>query len=150
MSDRVAFLGVGLTLAIVFAASSGAAAPAAKLNTEAFLAACTSDEVVTGLAGFDEGKVTPKQFCDCVVGKYQDNKLNQNDLDLLTRVHKDELTEADETNASLESLLSSSEGYEDACKKSLGLPVNAEDDEAPAEDDTPGDEEAPPPEGEPD
>jgi hypothetical protein len=39
--------------------------------------------------------------------------------------------------------MTANEGYEDACKKSLGLPADAGNDEVPMEEDTVPDEEAP-------
>ena len=142
MSSRVAFFGVGIALAAAFAASTVLAAPP-KLNTDAFLAACSEDEVVTGQLGTQEDtEVTPKQFCDCVAGKYQEGKLSQKDVDMLTKMHKDAITDEDSANyPTLEDLLSANERTEDACKKTLGLPVNTDgDDQAPGDEEMPADE----------
>jgi hypothetical protein len=146
MRYRVTLLGIGIVLA---AASASLAAPAAKLTTEAFIAACSEDEVVTGQLGSQEKtEVTPKQFCDCVGGKFQEGKLGQKDVDMLTKMHKDAITDEDATNyPTLEDLLSTNEKFEDACKKSLGLPVNTDDDQGPGDEEMPADEA---PEGEPD
>jgi hypothetical protein len=143
MSHRVAFLGVGTALAAALAVSTSLAAPAAKLNNEAFIAACSEDEVVTGQLGAQEAtEVTPKQFCGCVAGKYQDGKLTQKDVDMLTKMHRDAITDEDSANyPTLEDLLSANERFEDACKKSLGLPVNTDnDDQAPGDEEMPADE----------
>ena len=143
MSNRVAFLGVGIALAAALAASTSLAAPAAKHNTDAFLAACSEDEVVTGQLGTQEDtEVTPKQFCDCVAGKYREGKVSQNDVDMLTKIHKDEMTDEDAAAyPTLEDLLRANERTEDACKKSLGLPVNTDgDDQAPEDEEMPADE----------
>ena len=138
MYHRVAVLGFVTALA---AASSSFAAPAAKLNTEAFLAACSEDEVVTGQLGSAE-EITPKQFCECVAGKYQEGKISQTDVDMLTKMHKDEITDEDAASyATLEDLLSANERVEDGCKKSLGVPANTNgDDEAPDDEEMPADE----------
>jgi hypothetical protein len=138
MHHRVAVLGFVTALA---AASSSFAAPAAKLNTEAFLAACSEDEVVTGQLGSAE-EITPKQFCECVAGKYQEGKISQKDVDMLTKMHKDEITDEDAASYStLEDLLSANERIEDGCKKSLGVPANTNgDDEAPDDEEMPADE----------
>jgi hypothetical protein len=142
MRYRVTFLGVGIVLAAAFAVSPSLAAPAAKLTIEAFIAACSEDEVVTGQLGAQEKtEITPKQFCDCVSGKFQDGKLGQKDVDMLTKMHKDEITDDDATNfPKLEDLLSTNEKFEDACKKSLGLPVNTDDDQGPGDEEMPADE----------
>lgn len=125
-------------------AKPAAAAPADKLNSAAFLDACSADQNVTDEPGFADGKVTPKAYCECVVGKFEENKLTQKDVDMLTKMHKDEISDADaESYPTLEDLLTANEGYEDACKKSLGLPADAGNDEAPMEEDTVPDEEAP-------
>ena len=139
MRYGVSFLGIGIVLA---AASASLAAPASKLTTEAFIAACSEDEVVTGQLGSQEKtEVTPKQFCDCVGGKFQEGKLGQKDVDMLTKMHKDEITDDDATNyPKLEDLLSTNEKFEDACKKSLGLPVNTDDDQGPGDEEMPADE----------
>jgi len=143
MRYRVTFLGVGIVLFAALAATTSLAASPAKLSTEAFIAACSEDEVVTGQLGTQETtEVTPKQFCDCVGGKYQEGKLGQKDVDMLTKMHKDEITDEDATNyPKLEDLLSTNEKFEDACKKSLGLPVNTDgDDQAPGDEEMPADE----------
>jgi hypothetical protein len=144
--SRVAALGV--FAAFCFHAASLEAKPAvaapAKLNTAAFLDACSTDQNVTDSPGFADGKVTPKAYCECVAGKFEENKLTQKDVDMLTKMHKDEITDADaEAYPTLEDLLTSNESYEDACKKSLGLPADAGNDEVPMEEDTVPDEEAP-------
>jgi hypothetical protein len=143
---RVAALGV--FAAFCLCAAEGAVEPAAaapaKLNTAAFLDSCSADQNVTDEPGFADGKVTPKAYCECVVGKFEENKLTQKDVDMLTKMHKDEITDADAAAyPTLEDLLTANEGYEDACKKSLGLPADAGNDEAPMEEDAVPDEEAP-------
>jgi hypothetical protein len=124
------------------------AAPAGKLKTDAWLAACVADENVTGLPGLEAGsKVTPQAFCACVGSALEKSKLSQADVDMLTKVHKDEVTDEDtEKYPNFEDLLSANEGFEDACKTSLGLPADEEDEEAPADDSAPADEDAAPPE----
>jgi hypothetical protein len=141
MCHRVAFLGFVAALAVVSAASPSLAAPAAKLSTEAFLAACSEDEVVTGQIGSAE-EVTPKQFCDCVAGELPKSKLSQTDVDMLTKMHKDAITDEDATSyPTLEDLLKANERIEDSCKKSLGVPVNTDgDDQAPGDEEMPADE----------
>src|SRR6188508_1715462 len=66
--SRVAALGV--FAAFCFHAASLEAKPAvaapAKLNTAAFLDACSADQNVTDSPGFADGKVTPKAYCECV------------------------------------------------------------------------------------
>ena len=144
---RVAVLAAFAALcfhAAAVAAKPAAAAPAAKLNTAAFLDACSADQNVTDEPGFADGKVTPKAYCECVAGKFEENKLTQKDVDMLTKMHKDEITDADaQAYPGLEDLMTANEGYEDACKKSLGLPADAGNDEVPMEEDTVPDEEAP-------
>ena len=74
---------IGLA-ALLFAGGASSGAEAAALNTEAFVAACVSDPVVTDEPGLAEGsKVTPKIYCDCIAGKLGDNKLSQADVDML-------------------------------------------------------------------
>jgi hypothetical protein len=144
---RVAALGAFAALcfhAAAVAAKPAAAAPATELNTAAFLDACSADQNVTDEPGFADGKVTPKAYCECVAGKFEENKLTQKDVDMLTKMHKDEITDADaQAYPTLEDLMTANEGYEDSCKKSLGLPADAGNDEVPMEEDTVPDEEAP-------
>jgi hypothetical protein len=125
---------------------------AAALDTAKFLAACTADPSVTDDPGFDDGKVTPKAYCDCVAGELGKNNLSQKDVDMLTKMHNEEISDEDvEAYPTLEDLLNANEGFEDSCRKSLGLPADTgtdmqeeptgegegmpEDEEAPAEDD---------------
>ena len=123
------------------------------LDTANFLAACTADPSVTDDAGFDDGKVTPKAYCECIAGELAKNNLSQKDVDMLTKMHKEEISDEDVENyPTLEDLLNANEGYEDSCRKSLGLPdrspaptrkrsrrvrrrATPEEEEAPAEDD---------------
>lgn len=128
----------------IFAVSGAQAAPKqepqGKLNTDAFLAACVADPVVTDEPGLEAGsKVTPQIYCACIVGKLGENKLSQTDVDMLTKMHKDEITDQDAASyPTLEDLMAKSEGFEDACKASLGMPASSDGDE---EDGAPPDEE---------
>lgn len=125
--------------ALAFACFGAGGADAAKLNTEAFVAACASDETVTEDPGFEGGKVTPKAYCECVAGSFEAKGLNQADVDMLTKMHKEEISDSDaESFPKLEDLLTANEGMEDSCRKSLGLPTDTEDDidEVPMEDDS--------------
>ena len=124
---------------------------AATLNTADFIAACSADASITEDPGFEDGKVTPKAFCECTAGELDKNKVSQKDVDMLTKMHKEEISDADvESHPTLEDLLNANEGYEDTCRTSLGLPIDEgtdveeepidegampEDEEAPAEDD---------------
>ena len=124
---------------------------AATLNTADFIAACSLDASITEDPGFEDGKVTPKAYCECITGEFEKSKLSQKDVDMLTKMHKEEISDADVENyPTLEDLMNANEGYEDTCRKSLGLPTDEgtdveeepadegtmpEDGEAPAEDD---------------
>ena len=130
---------------------SAAGAGAADLNTAGFVAACSADASVTEDPGFDDGKVTPKAYCECVAGQLVSNNLSQKDVDMLTKMHKEEISDEDVENyPTLEDLMNANEGYEDGCREKLGLPVATgtdmeeetdggegmpEEEEAPAEDD---------------
>jgi hypothetical protein len=135
-------------LAIGTAAAAPKEAPAGKLNTEAFLAACVADPVVTDEPGLAAGgKVTPQIYCDCIAGKFGGKKLSQADVDMLTKMHKDQITDEDaQSYPTLEDLMATHEGFEDACKASLGMPVSTDDqEEAPSDEAPPADEEDIPP-----
>ena len=149
--------------AAAVAAKPAAAAPAAKLNTAAFLDACSADQNVTDEPGFADGKVTPKAYCECVAGKFEENKLTQKDVDMLTKMHNEELSDADaEAYPTLEDLMNANEGFEDKCRENLGLPTDigtdmeeeqiedeaapGDDDEVPAEEGAPPGDDASPPE----
>ena len=137
---------LGAFAAVCFHTASLTASPSAapKLNTAAFLDACSADQNVIDDPAFADGKVKPKAYCECVVGKFEENKLSQKDVDLLTKMHKDEITDADAAAyPTLEDLLTANESYEDACRKTLGLPAAAGTDEVPMEEDTVPDEEVP-------
>lgn len=134
--------GLGMIVAIGAAAAAPKQTPAGKLNTEAFLAACVADPVVTDEPGLAAGgKVTPQIYCDCIAGKFAGKKLSQADVDMLTKMHKDEITDEDaESYPTLEDLMATHEGFEDACKASLGMPAST-DEEAPSDEGPPADEE---------
>ena len=140
-------IALGAFAALWLCAAQDDALAAAALNTANFLAACSADQNITDEPGFDDGKVTPKAFCECVVGEFAKNKLSQTDVDMLTKVHKDDISDADaESYPTLEDLMNANESYEDSCKTSLGLPTDEGTDveEGPGEEDVvPQDEEAP-------
>ena len=72
--------------------------------------------------GFDGDCATPKAFCECVAGKLVENKSSQADVEMLTKLHNEEISNSDaETHPNFENLLVANEGYEDACRQSLGL-----------------------------
>ena len=123
---------------------------AAGLNTADFIAACGGDPSIAEDPGFADGKVTPKAYCECVAGEFDKSKFTQQDVDMLTKMHKEEISDEDAENyPTLEDLLNANEGNEDTCRTSLGLPVDEgtdveevpideeamPDGEAPAEDD---------------
>jgi hypothetical protein len=139
------FIVAGLAmLAIGAAEAAPKEAPQAKLNTEAFLAACTADPILTDDPGLQAGgKVTPQIYCDCVSGQLGEKKLSQSDVDMLTKMHKDEITDEDASSyPTLETLMETNEGIEDACRTSLGMPASKDDEEGPPpnEEDIPQDE----------
>jgi hypothetical protein len=115
-------------------------AAADKRDTTAFVTACTEDPTVTEDPGFDGGSATPKAFCECVAGKLVENKSSQADVDMLTKLHNEEISDSDaETHPNFENLLVANEGYEDACRQSLGLSTDYGTDieEAPTEEEVP-------------
>jgi hypothetical protein len=143
MVDRL--MPVCIFAGLIVASSAAQAAPAAGgLNTADFIAACVADPVVTDEPGFaEDSKATPKIYCECVASKFAGKKLSQADVDMLTKLHKDEITDEDaETYTTLEELMQANEGLEDACKESLGMPASDddEDEEAPPMEDIPQDE----------
>jgi hypothetical protein len=131
---------------------------AASLDTAKFTAACLADPSVTDDPGFDDGKVTPKAYCDCVAGELGKNNLTQKDVDMLTKMHNEEISDEDVENfPTLEDLMNANEGFEDSCRKSLGLPVGAgtdmeeeptgeEEEGMPEEEEAPAVDDASPPE----
>jgi hypothetical protein len=126
------------------------AAAAGKLNTADFVAACSTDQNVTDEPGFEDGKVTPKAFCECVAGKLEENKASPKDLEMLTKMHKDAISDADaEGYPTLDDLMNANEGYEDDCRTKLGLPAADDEEEPPMEEDTVPDDGAAPDEGAP-
>ena len=135
-----------LTGLLILAAGAAYAAPeaAGALNTDAFLAACIADPVVTDEPGFAEGaKATPQSYCACIAGKFKEKPLSQSDVDMMTKMHKDEITDEDAASyATLEDLMATNEGIEDDCKESLGMPSADDDEEGPPanEEDIPQDE----------
>ena len=66
---------------------------------------------------------------------------------MLTKMHNEEISDEDVAGyPTLEDLLNANEGYEDSCRKSLGLPEDSGTDQEEEPDDqngTPDDEEAP-------
>jgi hypothetical protein len=138
-----------------FAALCLGAAEAAEVNTADFTTACSTDLSVTDDPGFDDGKVTPKAYCECVAGELVKGKLTQADVDMLTKMHKEEITDEDVENfPTLEDLMNANEGFEDNCRQKLGLPTGGTDVEEeeteegmmPEEEEVPAEDDASPPE----
>jgi hypothetical protein len=118
-----------------------AEAEAADLDTADFITACSTDLSVTDDPGFDDGKVTPKAFCECVAGELAKNKATQADVDMLTKMHKEEISDEDVENyPTLEDLMNANESYEDGCRQRLGLPAVSTDSEEEMEEGMPEDE----------
>jgi hypothetical protein len=130
-------------------------AEAAKLSTGDFIAACSEDPSITDDPGFNDSKVTPTAYCECVAAELEKNNLSQNDVDMLTKMHNEDISDADvESYPTLEELMNANEGFEDRCRTSLGLPtdVGTDIEEIPEEqflegEDAPANEEAPAEEG---
>jgi hypothetical protein len=141
MRIKVILVAAGLFALATCGTHAVSKAAAGKLKTDDFLAACAADQNVTDMPGLEAGsKVTPQIYCECVSGKLQGSKLSQSDVDMLTKVHKDAVTDEDAQNyPKLEDLLTANESFEDACKTSLGIPVEEDDEgtdeEAPTDDD---------------
>ncbi|MGD9501014.1 MAG: hypothetical protein AB7V40_00830 [Methyloceanibacter sp.] len=139
-------------------------AGAATLNTGDFTAACSEDPSVTDDPSFDDGKVTPKAFCECVATALEKNNLSQKDVDMLTKMHNEDISDADaEAYPTLEDLMNANEDFEDGCREALGLPTDIGTDmeeeeqlegemapdgeeDAPADDEAPADDDGSPPE----
>lgn len=115
--------------ALLIVPACGAALAAGPLDTTEFVAACTTDPVVLDEPGLQEGSpVTPQIYCECVAGKFAGGGLRQSDVDMLVKLHRDEITDEDaESYPTLEELIRANEAMEDECKESLGMPA-AEDD----------------------
>jgi hypothetical protein len=115
---------------LAFAVASSARG---ETDTAVFLEACTADPVVKDEPGLSEdSQVTPKVYCECVAGKLKEASLPQTDVDMLVKMHKDEITDEDaETFANLDVLMQTNEKLEDECKASLGMPTgdNGEEEE---------------------
>lgn len=120
-----------LTRLIVFGTFTGlclcpAWAEAAEINTDAFVAACSKDPIITDDTAFDDGKTTPKAYCECIAAELAKSDLGQKDVDMLIKMHNEDISDADvESYPKLEDLMIANEGYEDACRKTLGLPSDA-------------------------
>ncbi len=102
-----------------------ASANTAELNTDDFVAACSKDPIVTDDTGFDDGKVTPKDYCACIAAELVKNNLSQRDVDMLIKMHNEDISDADvESYPVLDDLMIANEGYEDHCRNALGLPAD--------------------------
>lgn len=141
-------LGAVTAVCIFFATVGTEPAAAAGLDLNGFITACAADPVVVEAPGLEPGsKVTAKAYCECIGGKYRENKVSQQEVDLLTKVHKDTLTDEDAAKyPKFEDLLTANEGYEDSCKKTLGLP-DIDEEDIPDDQEQPDDEDTAPPKG---
>ena len=112
---------------------------AANLNTADFIAACVKDPVVTEDPTVAEAKVTPEAYCQCVAGKLEESNVPQTDVDMLVKMHNEDITDADaDAFPKLDDLLVANEGYEDACRQSLGISLDDTDmEEFPTEEEVP-------------
>lgn len=130
----------------------GAQAADSSLKLDDFLAACTQDpDLVEEFQG--QAKATPPVFCECVGGKLKENKASQADVDMLSKMHRDDISDEDvESFPTLEGLMIANENYEDACRQSFGITVEPDLEMAPdsqeglplEEEEMPDEEGAPP------
>lgn len=121
-------------------------------NTADFTAACSTNIAITDDPTFEEANVEPKAFCECVAEELGKAKASQADIDMLTKMHKEEITDEDVENyPTLEDLMNANEGFEDACRQRLGLPTDLgpEDYDEDLEEGMPEDEELPQDDGSP-
>ena len=73
---------------ILAAVTAEAQAPEAGLSTDAFLAACIADPVVTDEPGFAQGgKATPQSYCECIAGKFKGDVNVQGNLTIDAGAH---------------------------------------------------------------
>jgi hypothetical protein len=143
---RRGFILAGFLIGVAMSAEAvSKQATESKLNTDDFLAACVADPVVTDEPGLEAGsKATAQIYCECIVGKYHEKRMTQVEVDMMTKMHKDQITDEDATSfPKLEDLMAKNEAFEDACKASLGMPASSDDNEEGAptnEEDIPPDE----------
>lgn len=103
-------------------------------DTAAFLNACVADPVILDGPSLGEGsEVTPKIYCDCIAGKLVEGAHSQADVDMLTKMHKDDITDEDaEAYPTLDVLMEANEAIEEECRADLGLPVSDDEEEGEA------------------
>ena len=134
-------------LVVTAAISAGDNARAADAKLDNYMAACTTDpDLVEEFQG--DPNVTPQVFCECVSGKLKEANATQADIDMLTKMHKDAITDADvEGFPTLEDLMIANEDYEDSCRQRLGIVVETDEDMLPEDGEgmMPEDEEEAPP-----
>lgn len=134
--------------AVLSLSAAGAQAADTPVKLDGFMAACTPDpDLIEELHG--QKKATPQAFCECVSGKLKENKATQADVDMLSKMHKDDISDEDVENfPTLEDLMMANEDYEDACRQSFGITVEPDAETAPGGEGIPLEElEAPDEEG---
>lgn len=112
-----------ITAAALLLGAAGAPAADTPVKLDGFMAACTQDpDLIEEFHG--QAKATPQAFCECVSGKLKENKATQADVDMLSKMHKDDIQDEDvESFPTLEDLMMANEDYEDACRQSFGITV---------------------------
>ena len=130
MAIRILCAGFIVAAAIV----GGDNARAADIKLDNYMAACVADpDLVEEFQG--DPKVTPQVFCECVSGKLKEASATQADIDMLTKMHKDAITDEDvEGFPTLEDLMIANEDYEDSCRQRLGIIVETDEDMMPEDD----------------
>ncbi|MGI8724618.1 MAG: hypothetical protein ACR2J1_04525 [Methyloceanibacter sp.] len=120
-----------ITAAALSLGTAGAQAADMSVKLDGFMTACTQDpDLIEEFHG--QAKATPLAFCECVSGKLKENKATQADVDMLSKMHKDDIRDEDvESFPTLEDLMMANEDYEDACRQSFGITVEPDVEMAP-------------------
>jgi hypothetical protein len=90
------------------------AAHAETLNTDGFLAACVADDTLDQIEGVGT-TITPKDFCACVAGKILESELTQDQVDIVTKIHKYDVE--DTASDDYDTAQQANMGFEEACSK---------------------------------
>ena len=108
------FARLGYTALALMGLAALWATPAAALDTKEFVTACLADSSLDQIE--DVGtKITPKDFCACVAGKIAESDLTQDQVDIVTKIHKNDVD--DTMSADYDAAHDANDSFETECSQ---------------------------------
>jgi hypothetical protein len=108
------FARLGYTALALMGLAALGATPAAALATKEFVAACLADTSLDQIEGVGT-KIMPKDFCACVAARIAASELTQDQVDIITKMHKNDVD--DTMSADYDEAHDANDSFETECSE---------------------------------